>query len=159
MCAKTWTTRPGPPALQLGKSMHVAPLKWTTRNTIPTGAETCPACRFPEGVVRQAVDFADQDATHRRARQACPHPGRTGELNWWRPHWGRRRSLCTPCSRNWTWSGRIWKIEDSKRDAERQQRFDPALIALAREVYNRNDERAAIKRAISVLLGSALLVG
>lgn len=52
---------------------------------------------------------------------------------------------------------RIWDIENGKRDAERRQVFDAAFIALAREVYKKNDERAAIKRAISILLGSALL--
>lgn len=51
----------------------------------------------------------------------------------------------------------IWDVEDGKRQAERAQRFDAAFIALARAVYIKNDRRAAIKRDINLLLGSALI--
>lgn len=52
---------------------------------------------------------------------------------------------------------RLWDIEDEIRVLERQQRFDPAFIALARSVYIENDERAAIKKRINLALGSALI--
>ena len=40
---------------------------------------------------------------------------------------------------------------------EKAQAFDPEFIELARSVYVRNDERAAIKRAINLKLGSQLV--
>lgn len=50
----------------------------------------------------------------------------------------------------------LWTIEDDIRDHERAQRFDSRFIELARSVYRTNDERAAIKRRINELLGSAI---
>ena len=40
---------------------------------------------------------------------------------------------------------------------EKAQNFDAGFIELARAVYVRNDERAAIKRAINLKLGSRLV--
>ncbi len=54
-------------------------------------------------------------------------------------------------------NGALWDIEDRLRDQERDGRFDREFIELARAVYVSNDERAAIKRAINVKLGSALV--
>jgi hypothetical protein len=51
----------------------------------------------------------------------------------------------------------LWEVEDSIRDCERQKDFGPTFIELARSVYRRNDERMALKRRISELLGSHLL--
>jgi Family of unknown function (DUF6165) len=51
----------------------------------------------------------------------------------------------------------LWDIEDRIRDHEAQQRFDTGFIELARSVYLRNDERAAIKRRINIKLASALV--
>lgn len=51
----------------------------------------------------------------------------------------------------------LWDIEDAIREHEAAARFDTAFIELARSVYLRNDERAAIKRAINRLLGSDLV--
>jgi hypothetical protein len=51
----------------------------------------------------------------------------------------------------------LWDIEDRIRELEAQQRFDAAFIELARSVYLRNDERAAIKRRINLKLDSALV--
>ena len=48
----------------------------------------------------------------------------------------------------------LWDIEDAKRRCEAEQRFDDAFVDLARRVYLRNDDRAALKRAIDVLTGS-----
>ena len=51
----------------------------------------------------------------------------------------------------------LWDIEDRIRLKEKAQAFDTEFVELARSVYFRNDERAAIKRAINVKLGSHLV--
>ena len=51
----------------------------------------------------------------------------------------------------------LWDIEDRIREHEAASRFDAGFIELARAVYLRNDERAAIKRRINLALGSALI--
>ena len=51
----------------------------------------------------------------------------------------------------------LWEIEDHIRDHERSATFDAAFIALARSVYQRNDERGAVKREINLALGSELI--
>ena len=51
----------------------------------------------------------------------------------------------------------LWEIEDRIRMKEKAQAFDGEFIELARSVYFRNDERAAIKREINVKLGSQLV--
>jgi hypothetical protein len=51
----------------------------------------------------------------------------------------------------------LWDIEDSIRDKEAAGEFDPVFIELARAVYINNDKRAAIKRAINVKTGSAVV--
>ncbi|HET8942204.1 MAG TPA: DUF6165 family protein [Rudaea sp.] len=51
----------------------------------------------------------------------------------------------------------LWEIEDDIRVKEKAQQFDAKFIALARSVYVRNDERAAIKREINLKLGSRLV--
>ena len=52
---------------------------------------------------------------------------------------------------------RLWTIEDALRTCEREGDFGPRFVALARSVYCENDTRAAIKRAINTLAGSALV--
>ena len=54
-------------------------------------------------------------------------------------------------------NGALWEIEDALREHEAAQRFDAEFIALARSVYQHNDERAALKRRVNVKLGSALV--
>jgi hypothetical protein len=54
-------------------------------------------------------------------------------------------------------NGELWQIEDELRDCERRGDFGPSFIALARAVYRTNDRRAALKREINTLLGSALI--
>ena len=49
---------------------------------------------------------------------------------------------------------KLWDIEDGKRDAEKEKKFDDKFIELARNVYKLNDERAKIKLAINKALGS-----
>lgn len=51
----------------------------------------------------------------------------------------------------------LWTIEDNKRSCERSQCFDDVFVQLARKVYLGNDQRAAIKRQINELLGSAII--
>jgi hypothetical protein len=51
----------------------------------------------------------------------------------------------------------LWEVEDVIRAQERAGRFGPRFIELARSVYRSNDERAAIKREINLLLGSAIV--
>ena len=51
----------------------------------------------------------------------------------------------------------MWDIEDHIRVKEKAKEFDGEFIELARSVYIRNDERAAVKRAINEKLGSTLI--
>tara|TARA_B110000444_G_C18560460_1_gene464558 strand:+ start:44 stop:439 length:396 start_codon:yes stop_codon:yes gene_type:complete len=49
---------------------------------------------------------------------------------------------------------KLWEIEDGKRTAEKNNDFGGKFIELARNVYKFNDERAKIKLAINIALGS-----
>jgi hypothetical protein len=51
----------------------------------------------------------------------------------------------------------LWEIEDAIREQEAARDFGPEFIRLARAVYQRNDERAAIKREINHALDSDLV--
>ncbi|MCA9258552.1 MAG: hypothetical protein KDA61_05105 [Planctomycetales bacterium] len=51
----------------------------------------------------------------------------------------------------------LWDIEDEIRRCELAGDFGDRFIELARSVYQTNDDRAAIKRRINVLLGSQLV--
>lgn len=51
----------------------------------------------------------------------------------------------------------LWDIEDGIRDCERIGDFGPRFVELARSVYIRNDERAAIKKQINLHLGSEIV--
>lgn len=50
----------------------------------------------------------------------------------------------------------LWDIEDQIRIKESRQEFDQEFINLARSVYVQNDQRAAAKKQINVLLGSRI---
>ncbi|GHD70151.1 hypothetical protein GCM10007164_14420 [Luteimonas padinae] len=50
---------------------------------------------------------------------------------------------------------RLWDIEDEVRLKEKAGSFDQAFVELARSVYQQNDERARIKKAINLALGSS----
>ena len=54
-------------------------------------------------------------------------------------------------------NARLWQIEDAIRACEREGDFGPRFVKLAQSVYRENDTRAAIKRAINTLAGSALV--
>jgi hypothetical protein len=51
----------------------------------------------------------------------------------------------------------LWEIEDRIRDKEAAGAFDADFIALARAVYKRNDERAALKKQLNLQLASGLV--
>ena len=51
----------------------------------------------------------------------------------------------------------LWDIEDRIRSKEAARSFDQEFIELARAVYHRNDERAAIKRRVNIALGSRIV--
>ena len=51
----------------------------------------------------------------------------------------------------------LWDIEDRIRDKEATAGFDQEFIALARAVYHRNDERAAIKKRVNLALNSRIV--
>ncbi len=49
---------------------------------------------------------------------------------------------------------KLWDIEEGKRQAEKNKKFDEEFIALSRSVYKTNDERAKVKLKINEVLGS-----
>jgi len=49
---------------------------------------------------------------------------------------------------------KLWEIEDRKRLAEKNKKFDENFIELARNVYKCNDTRSKIKSKINQLSGS-----
>ena len=49
---------------------------------------------------------------------------------------------------------KLWEIEDGKRLAEKNKKFDENFIELARNVYKCNDTRSKIKLKINQLSGS-----
>ena len=49
---------------------------------------------------------------------------------------------------------KLWNIEDSIRSLEKQKKFNPEFIELARKVYYTNDERFEIKSKINALFNS-----
>ena len=51
----------------------------------------------------------------------------------------------------------LWTIEDTKRQCEQEQNFGPGFVYVARQVYLKNDLRAAIKRSINQLVGSTIV--
>lgn len=51
----------------------------------------------------------------------------------------------------------LWQVEDELRAHERESRFDAHFVELARRVYRENDRRAALKRRINEVTGSAIV--
>jgi hypothetical protein len=54
-------------------------------------------------------------------------------------------------------NARLWEVEDRLRELDRNGRFDPEFVQLARSVYLLNDERARWKRAINERLDSPIV--
>lgn len=51
----------------------------------------------------------------------------------------------------------LWQIEDCIRDKERHNDFGDDFIKLARSVYQKNDQRAEIKKEINTRYGSKFI--
>ncbi|WP_245214923.1 DUF6165 family protein [Pararoseomonas indoligenes] len=51
----------------------------------------------------------------------------------------------------------LWVVEDDIRDRERLKDFGEEFIRLARAVYFTNDERAALKKKLNIMLGSKFI--
>jgi hypothetical protein len=51
-------------------------------------------------------------------------------------------------------NGQLWTVEDYLRECESVQEFSSRFIELARSVYRLNDERGALKKALSERLGA-----
>lgn len=51
----------------------------------------------------------------------------------------------------------LWAIENDIREYENRREFGAPFIELARAVYRNNDRRAALKRKINELSGSAII--
>jgi len=54
-------------------------------------------------------------------------------------------------------NAQLWQLEDDVRDCERRGVFGEPFVAMARSINRLNDHRAALKRAISLAGGSALV--
>jgi hypothetical protein len=53
-------------------------------------------------------------------------------------------------------NGTLWAIEDDIREKEAKKEFDDVFVQLARSVYQQNDKRASIKKAINNLMQSEI---
>ena len=51
----------------------------------------------------------------------------------------------------------LWVIEDDIRQCEADKDFGETFVSLARSVYKQNDKRAALKKGINLLTGSAIV--
>jgi len=51
----------------------------------------------------------------------------------------------------------LWQVEDDIREKDLKQEFDSIFIGLARKVYQLNDDRAKLKKAINQTLKSELV--
>jgi hypothetical protein len=67
------------------------------------------------------------------------------------------RRLAEPLHRLRAVNEELWDIEDRIREEEQAADFGQTFVQLARSVYHKNDQRAALKRQINQLLGSALV--
>lgn len=50
----------------------------------------------------------------------------------------------------------LWNVEEELRACERAGHFSRRFVALARSVYKANDQRAALKRQIDLLVGESV---
>jgi hypothetical protein len=53
-------------------------------------------------------------------------------------------------------NARLWEVEEAIRSYECARDLGPKFVELARTVYRTNDERAATKRKINLLLGASI---
>ena len=54
-------------------------------------------------------------------------------------------------------NGELWDVEEAIRACDRRGDFGGSFVELARRVYQLNDRRAALKRAINLASGSDLV--
>ena len=52
---------------------------------------------------------------------------------------------------------RLWQVEDDLRESERSNNFGVNFVEMARLVYKLNDRRAALKKEINAISGSAII--
>jgi len=72
----------------------------------------------------------------------------------WAAHPAATQDISELCAQLKAVNEQLWEIEDAIRLKEKAQRFDDTFVQLARQVYIRNDERARLKKAINLALGS-----
>lgn len=53
-------------------------------------------------------------------------------------------------------SAKGWDIEDGKRRCEKEKNFGGEFIEFARGAFKNNDQRAAVKKEINLILGSKI---
>jgi uncharacterized protein YukE len=94
----------------------------------------------------ERISDAAKLANVQREMQALEHT--------WQAHPASARDLAGLLAELKAVNERLWDIEDAVRLKERDQAFDAGFVALARSVYQNNDERARIKKAINLALGS-----
>ena len=75
----------------------------------------------------------------------------------WQRTVGERPELTADITALESVNAALWQIEDDIRLHEAGGRFDASFIQLARAVYLRNDERAAIKKRINLALHSTIV--
>ena len=51
----------------------------------------------------------------------------------------------------------LWALEDEIRGLEKLESFGARFVEVARAIYGQNDQRAALKRTINTLYGSAVI--
>ena len=51
----------------------------------------------------------------------------------------------------------IWDTEEALHTFEKTEKFDNDFIQMARNAYNTNDKRAAIKKEVNIFVGSTIL--
>jgi uncharacterized coiled-coil protein SlyX len=51
----------------------------------------------------------------------------------------------------------LWHIEDYKRSCEKDKNFGDGFVSAARQVYIKNDHRAALKRQINLKTNSVII--
>jgi hypothetical protein len=54
-------------------------------------------------------------------------------------------------------NAKLWDVEDAIRECEARGDFGPSFIELARAVYQLNDERSRLKKAINLASGSRIV--
>ena len=96
-----------------------------------------------------------------RIRDAAKLANVRKELDLLTQTWARspfaKKDIREPLERLKATNERLWNIEDNIRNKEAAGKFDNEFVELARSVYISNDERAAIKRELNLLLGSELI--